>query len=385
MIGRRMVGVVMVAARVAHATPEGTTPRDAPAAEPAAPPDEVAPPDDAMSGDIVTDATQTPNVVEREAVAEHRLGIAAYKAGKFDEARAHYQRSLSLLPHYQTAALLGQVEAALGHHTQAAECFSLSLSLVPQGEDSSRPQAALTEAKQHVHTLNVVAHVYPDLTITLDGSPLAKPRPRGDGVIELFLVPGSHDVSFDKPGFATQRHTVEGSAGTTLVLHVSLIPLPESANEVAGNSSSLAVSESPHARTALTPDRPLPETHLEHYWPVYVGGVATLAAAGMGTYLSVKAHRSDRALGRLEQSNSGEIDQCSTALQPLPEACLALRERAEARDGQYRWSMVGFVTAGVLGAATVGALVWLVNTDTETQVTPSISAQHLGVVVEHRF
>lgn len=359
--------------------PGQTTPGNSATTEPATPPD------DAMTGDIVTDSSQTPNVVEREAITEHRLGIAAYKAGKFEEARAHYLRSLSLLPHYQTAALLGQVEAALGHHAQAAEYFSLSLSLVPRGEDSSRPRAALTEAKQHVHTLNVVTHQYPDLTITLDGSPLAKPRPRGDGVVELFLSPGSHDVSFDKPGFATQQHTIEGSAGTTLVLHVNLVPLPAPTKADAADSSSLTPSESFRARTSVAPERPTPETHLERYWPVYAGGVATVAAAGVGTYLSVKAHRSDRALGRLEESNSGEIDQCSTDTEPQAEACQALHERAEARDAQYRWSMVGLVTAGVLGAATLGALVWLVNTDDETHVTPSVSAQHLGVVVEHHF
>lgn len=383
----------MFATALAQATPEQTAPgataphSTAPqiAASQITASQSTAANDDAMTGDIVTDSTKAPNVVEREAINEHRLGIAAYKAGQFEAARAHYLRSLSLLPHYQTAALLGQVEAALGRHPQAAEYFALSLSLVPRGEDASRPQAALAEAKHHVHTLNVVTHQFADLTITVDGSPLAKPRPRGDGVIELFLSPGSHDVSFDKPGFVTQQHTLEGSAGTTLVVHVNLLPTPESSP---ADTAKLTPTTPPatSGQSSVTARTPAPyETHFEHYWPVYLGGIATLGAVGVGTYLGVKANRADRALTRLENSNRDEVDQCSTAPEPLPEACQALHDRADIRDAQYRWSMVGFVTAGVLGAATVGTLVWLVNTDQTTRVTPSIGARHLAVVVEHHF
>jgi hypothetical protein len=331
------------------------------------------------------------NQTEQEAVELHRRGIEAFKAGKYLEARTLYERSLALVPHYQTAALLGQVEAALGHPADAAYYFALSLSLVPPDADPSRSRDALTEAKQNVHSLRVLS-VPSEVSISVDG--LVTRGVAQEGALDVYLTPGQHTLMFAERGYEPQQTTLDAGKGTSQLLQVALqLQSGGAAHTNAGRDSASVlppkpVSERP-APAALVQDLGA-ESHLERFWPVYVGGVATLAAVGVGTYFGIEARRSDGDLGAVDARtigpDSASSAQCASnsPLAASP-ACGELNERAQKRDRQYTISVGGFVAAGVLGAATLGTYFWLTRDNDSTRVTPVVGLNRVELLVHHEF
>lgn len=268
--------------------------------------------------------------------------------------------------------------------------FALSLSLVPPDADASRSRDALTDAKRNVHSLRIVS-VPSEVAVSLDGQ--VTRGIAGQGGLDVYLTPGQHNLTFSKPGYEDQRTTLDAGKGTSQLLRVALQIRPDRApaqTHVAANRAAHPPRPVSELQLSMERSRTPAESHLEQLWPVYVGGVATLAAVGIGTYFGVAARRSDRDLGSVDVRTVGPDTaasaQCAPA-SPLASspACGELNERAETRDRQYTVSIGGFVAAGVLGAATLGTYFWRTQDDDSTRVAPVVGWNRMELLVHHEF
>jgi hypothetical protein len=335
-------------------------------------------------------ATAEFDQTEQEAVEMHRRGIEAFKAGHYEQARALYQGSLALVPHYQTAALLGQVEAALGRVSEAAYYFALSLSIAPPDADATRLRDALAEAKRNVHALSVVS-VPSEPTVEVDGTLFTRGLMQ-NGTLQIYLEPGQHKLRFTKPGYEDHRAVVQAGRGTSQLVQFTLRPPPDSRSSatIVDPSASHSASSPSRDSSSIVVEPVETESHLERFWPVYAGGIATLAASAVGAYFAIEARESDDALGSLGARSVGPESardaQCA-ANSPLAAswACTDLAERAERRDRQYASSIGGFIAAGVLGAATLGTCFWLARSDESTSLAPSVGLDRFELLMQHQF
>ena len=116
-------------------------------------------------------------------------GMAAYGKSKWAEARASFLAAWALKKHWQIAGSLGDCEAQLGLHRDAAEHLAFFLRLAPSERRSEAAKRLLTIARSKVGTLVVDADA-PDTQIVIDGRVVGK-TPLED---PIFVEPGHHEI-----------------------------------------------------------------------------------------------------------------------------------------------------------------------------------------------
>ncbi|MFO0561212.1 MAG: hypothetical protein U0269_24555 [Polyangiales bacterium] len=167
-----------------------------------------------------------------------RAQTAAQTDPRDAEARAHFERGLSLVQQARWADAVGELEAArairavpavlfnlgvahraLGHNLRAIENFRAYLAAVPAGGVSNRE----SEVQTYINDLTAgVARIRFELqpanvTITLDGEGLA-PDTR-----EREVDPGTHVVTLSAPRFRSRQETVQLAPGASTTVRASLV------------------------------------------------------------------------------------------------------------------------------------------------------------------
>lgn len=153
------------------------------------------------------------------------------------EARAHFERGLSLVQQARWADAVGELEAArairavpavlfnlgvahraLGHNLRAIESFRAYLASVPAGGVSNRE----AEVQTYINDLTAgLARLRFDVqpanaTITLDGEGLSP------GTREREVDPGTHVVTLSAPRFRSRQQTVQLAAGGESTVRATL-------------------------------------------------------------------------------------------------------------------------------------------------------------------
>jgi len=159
---------------------------------------------------------------EAGARAHFDRGVAAFDAGRFDEAVAEFEAARKLVPDSRVDFNLAETYRELGRDVDALGEYERFLD-DPAGDPSYRAQAetAVGELGARVSALRVAAE--PQATVAVDGkargtTPL--PRP-------IRLAPGRHQVSVTKAQRAAFERWVTLEAGHTEALEVLLPPIVE--------------------------------------------------------------------------------------------------------------------------------------------------------------
>lgn len=269
-------------------------------------------------------------------------GGDAYGKGDYARAEVSFRAAWAIKKHWQIAWMLGECESRLGKPTEAAQHLSIALAMMPPDEPK-RPDLvkALTDAKTKVHTVALtIEPAGAEILVngaTVGTAPLTTP---------IFLNGGASTIEVRKPGFETERLSVEGAPGAQLERHLQLHP---------------------------NPSKPPPDAH-RPVWPPIVLGVVAAAGVGLGIGLVVAS------VG--EHSDAEDLaNQCATI--GCDEA--AGTDLLDSSDRLLGGGVAGF---SIAAAALVGLTVYLALPQPKherARLVPIVAPTALGLSLQGTF
>jgi hypothetical protein len=195
-------------------------------------------------------------------------GLAAFDAGRKEEARAELERAHALIPSARTLRGLGMIAMALDRFTVAKR--ELEASLVHQRSPlSAAMRKEVEELLAWMRASLAIVRIEatpPGGQVAIDGVPVDER--------ELLLEPGEHTVTVSADGHASHQRTFQLSLDEPLLLRVALAPEeppPPSA------AAPVVVAAPPEVRAAA--GGPV--------WPWFAGSAGVLAVGGAGVLLAL--------------------------------------------------------------------------------------------------
>ena len=293
-------------------------------------------------------------------VEAQQLYVQAQKLqaeSKHSEALPLLEKALMLHKRPDIAAALGETEAVVEHHVEAARHLTYALSLLPPGEQAERAAEALKKVRPHVCSLRIKPT--PAMAVvTLDDQKL----PQTNG--EIIVLSGEHNITAEATDYRPTRTSMHcpggGSETVSLVLKAT------------GTGA-----EIPSDSTPVWP------------WIAGVGGALTLGAIVAGAVLTGSANDHDETARDL-LGGLGSLD-------PTRGICLGgntticdqiAAERSNHDDAQNAATSM-WVTASVLGVGTiVGAVLSAQLDDHEHSAVsfqPVVGQQRAGLQLSGRW
>lgn len=297
--------------------------------------------------------------VERDVRHAVSAAFAAYKVGDLRAARLHFQIAWKLRPSRAIAQGLAQVEMEMHLYVDAAEHWQYVLERTEDEEQRAAVEAKLTECLQRVGRLRVELNVSGS-TLHVDGREFRDLSTSE----ELLVTAGYNWLTIERPGYQPYREEFSVKPGETLELYILLERSAPSPGEAADPIQAPAEPESDSARTLTL-----------------VGGATlTTAAIVAGALFRWQASEELRNADVLRDITRREGDpefaahhgQCLPDAPSRPDACDALSRSVDRGVKNQKQANVAFVTAGVLGAATVATwLLWPSSAARSTEERPS--------------
>ena len=293
-----------------------------------------------------------PKEVEEEQDAKirefMRTGLAEYRKKDLEGARQAFTQAWETARRPDVAAALADVEMKLGRYRDAAEHWDYYLRSKPA--DQAEAEARLDECRAHVALVRVELDP-PGAQLDVDRVRV----PTGVRGGNIWLEPGTHTLVARHEGRSSWPEMVDVSARQ--MLDVRLMVAPPAVAPLA-TTSAPAASTVPQAL-------PLPETrdtNVSGDGPrmlVLVGGTTlTVAGAALGVWSLIQRsnadHERQQALDELYEQfpeSVGKDNVCSPR-PDLPPTCAFISAKNHEAARQGNWAIAGFVTAGVIGAAT---------------------------------
>lgn len=292
--------------------------------------------------------------------------------GDWKRAYVSLKLSFELVRHWSTAASLGQCELELGRFADAATHLEYASRALPlDAEQREHVEAMLKRARAHVAGLVVQVNLN-GATVSVDGDTIGK-SPLS---VPVFVAPGVHVVAASVNGrpAASQRLAVDAGEGRTITLAIGVAPAPPA-----------SPTESPTAPAPAVPRRDSDEQESSSKWIVLGTGTGlTVLAAGTAVLFRHRASsaESDADVIRDEVGTNG----CYQPTGALVGKCEDLRGLIDDRNDNERYSASAWVSAGVLGAATVATwLLWPGESKVEPAVGASLTPAGFGVSTRGRF
>jgi hypothetical protein len=309
----------------------------------------------------------------------YRQAHAAFKAGKWAEARQLLLALWKEEPTYDVAVTLVQVEYQLQHYAAAARYLQFALAKIPPTEDPSTAQdykEQLEELRPRIATINLEVDVdgveFFVADEKLGRSPLAGP---------LYLDPGSYTLEARR-GDWRDRRDLKVAGGSSYAL---TFKLGQAAPTVV--SSGLTTDPTPPAGQPQPP--PSGSSDDEHGWTARhsaiaaIGGGLSLLALGSGIAFRVDAGNKQDRVDQLKAEAGGRCPVGSDAT-----VCRDLKGTAESRNSSASLSNISFVATGVIVAATATALYLLPRSTGGSQhavVVPAVAPGFGGLFLKGAF
>ncbi len=303
-------------------------------------------------------------------------GIAAFTAGRYDEALRLFRQAYRINPTANVMQNLAQAELETGHPVEAAQHFFSCL----HAEDATDPmrklaREGLQQAERRVGKLRVDVNV-DGAEVFIDGE--------GYGAAPLtaqtaYVAPGRHVVVARKDGFTEAKFPVEVLAGQTVPVTLKLEMHAANPNgetsasrQTAVSPSSEASAPSPVAREPMSPTPPIVERRNDTARSVvlWTGAGITAGAFALAFGFAMKASTSASSARRaLDDVDGRYLDGCSD-----PRAALACNQAfANWSDhiAANRVANYSLLIGGLAGVTTVGAFfLWRPSRSGGTAVVP---------------
>ena len=308
-------------------------------------------------GQVSQSLTNDASPDTENAVAElMRTGVSRYGKRDFDGARDAFEKAWRLKRHAAIAASLAEVEMKLGRYRDAAEHLSFYLTHAPTGHEASRADAEhqLVDCKKHVGRVTVAVDT-PSAMVFVDQTPIGV-APLEDAV---WLEPGEHTLVAENDGTSSPAVRVTKVAGASLAIRLVLTPAP-------GKPTNTPSPFTPRQKRIETSAPKVVERPTDiKPWVVVGGGALTAVAVGVGVFYTVRANadesEANNILAKLEQDADPAVvankSVCSESPMRSRECDSVPAKLNDAKNGR-NFATAAFISAGVMGLATVGALVF---------------------------
>lgn len=278
-----------------------------------------------------------------------RTGVAEYRKKDLEGARQAFAKAWDTARRPEVAAALADVEMKLGRYRDAAEHWDYYLQSHPS--DQADAAARLDECRAHVAAVRVDLEPA-GAELEVDGTRV----PTGGTGGTVWVDPGVHSFGAHSDGHVTMTKSLEVTAGQDVSVRL-LLPRVEEARP-APVAAPPPARPSQRAAAQVTPKEAPRPSHTRNF--VAIGGtVLAIGAAAVGTWSLIR--RSDAIqdrkslLSELEQEfpeRAGTNSVCAPRAD-LPAKCADVFAKSNDVDRDGNWAVGGFVSAGVLGAATV--------------------------------
>ncbi len=292
---------------------------------------------------------QAPSETEHDRAIElFSKGVSAMKKRDFENARRILIEAFALMPAFDIAGTLGQVELELGLHRDAAEHLNYSLMHFPPSVSRKLKQTVedgFDQAKQQVSTLRVEV-TPPGAEVFVDG----EPKGRADSLPrEVFVLPGEHEVSASFGEQAVKRVVIAQAAREYAV--ALDVPAPEPTEKGVASSA----PESSHQPIIEPTSDDLDQPSSQNWTPVWIaGGVGVLGLATGITFLATSSSKaSDRDAGVNQMPGSGA---CAEGTPEVAADCGKSTDLDDAAATHRALAWTGFGVA--LAGGVAAALLW---------------------------
>jgi len=305
---------------------------------------------------------------EQIKVARKRFqeGVAAADARNYEAARVAFQQAYALKPHPSVLRNLGQAELKTGHYLDAARHLATFIRDTTFGTPSERESAkkSLAEAETRVGRLILEVDVA-GAEVAVDGE-MSGRAPLGADPI--YVEPGQRVVRVQKDGYDLYEQAQSFEPDRVIRLKVSLRPsgaLPTEAASFSRTSPTLiepVIIAPPPDRSRSTGSSPFAPSAdraerggVEARTIVLISGTGlTALAAGFGVGLTLQGASldDDATKQRAVVTERYGLAGCGPANATQRE-CIKLDDTLDRRNRANSFAQGAFITAGVLGAATL--------------------------------
>jgi len=342
----------------------------------------------AVAPPAIADPAPTPEEVQ-QAQARWSEGKAFFDRGNFEAARVAFKQAYTIVPHPAFLQNLGEAELRTGRAVDAARHFTLFLRSSSSGSPTQRElvKKSLKKASEKLGSLVIETNV-DDAELRVDDEVVGQ-SPLGS--FQWFVEPGRHTVTARREGYLEGSQTVEVQAGPSKSVFVRVQRVVSGASGGAVASGDGSGGASRRSETAERPASasPAPASDAEgatvepRTLVLWSGAVLTAGALALGTVYAIKSG-SDASHVSEELALVTSMGGC--AMPRDVELCRSLADDTEGLQTDRRVRNVAFVSAGVLGAATVGAFfLWPPSGTRSVAATPSFVPQFRGVLLSGSF
>jgi PEGA domain len=314
-------------------------------------------------------------------------GVAAFKSGKYEEARVSFQQSYAVKPAPPALRNLAAAELKTKRYLDAARHFSTYLKTTKPSEIDRADvvQQSLAEAKTHCAMLVVETNVA-GAVIGVDGEIIGRTPLDAD---PWLLEPGEHAVTARLEGYDDHNERQRLEAGRTTRIFVALQPngitarsplaaTPAPAAKLASSSEGRTpgVGEEPHVMQPLPPS---PDSAARvSVVPLAIGGAITITGLAFGIGYSVASNSNAQDHDALLASIPGPSPKCGN-MTPYAAECAEMQRLGDKSDTQRNMATAGFVVAGVAGAATLAYWLWPRSSRSQGMVVPTVAPAYAGI------
>jgi len=281
-----------------------------------------------------------------------RSGVAEYRKKNLEAARNAFAEAWRVAPKPEVAAALADVELKLGRYRDAAEHWEFYLRSDPP--DRADAEARLADCRPHVALARVRLEPA-GAELEVDGA-----RPSTEPTVGVWLEPGAHTFTARFEGRPPATKRLELAPGEEADVQLTLAPASPVARKSIETPQGTALA-APVPQAVHAPEPPFPSRTI-----VVAGGVIlTVAAAAVGTWSLIRSRNAEdervhllNDLYRDYPGTEATHSVCSPR-QDVPAKCSDVASKVGEADRAHNLAVGSFVTAGVLGAATVATyLLW---------------------------
>lgn len=279
-------------------------------------------------------------------------GVEAYQANDFETARDKFRRSFNLKRSYDTAINLGNVELKLELYRDAVEHLDYAARHYPTAESQARKkkiERILEETRAYVGAVSITVDT-PGAALFID-----EQRVGTSPVSYLFFVEeGKHEVRAELEGDVVSAE-FDAKKGETSAVSLKF--------EEDGRAPASGLDDKNEASFDAVPPGE-PHRAKRNWTPAWILGGVTVATFGTSMVFRGLAGSS---FAKKDDAQSNLSDYACAEGGMIPTSCQDVEMYGDRANRQATVADATLIAAGVLGAATVGYVLFTIGKDSSKE------------------